>query len=412
MLRLFFCLPCLVEKIISISFLVVLVLAFGAKLSMSFLSYKLPKSVPFRRALHPTLFRLGSLVPLNSQFSSSSSDISPPEKKPRDTSKLCFAFVMSYVGTNYFGSQFVPNTPERPTVESHLMEALFKVGLISPSNYLLVNKLYWRRSSRTDKGVHACRMLVSSHVDVKRTLLDMPSEEISQFLCNSINSHLPSDIQVNSCHRVTFNFNSRRKVNWREYEYLLPVEFLSESSGNMSPSDVDNILEKLNNITSLFEGSNSFHNFHNVREKEFARRPMKNMNVSSSNNSNGEEVLNDSQNNIDMVEKLRNDDNDLEVDEVDNEPFDDMQDDFSPPVVEKLDYQISRDNMYRDLQDIYNRNVGPESLENKYLRFVPRTVNQQTYRLLYDFHADRVVTGSDGRKYVKMVIRGGSFLYK
>lgn len=48
-----------------------------------------------------------------------------------------------------------------------LLQALFDAGYIRESNYGDLDKIGWARCSRTDKGVHAARNVLSAKLELK-----------------------------------------------------------------------------------------------------------------------------------------------------------------------------------------------------------------------------------------------------
>jgi tRNA pseudouridine38-40 synthase len=98
-------------------------------------------------------------------------------------------------------------------VERELEAALHRVGSISDSNHLQLDKIGWARSSRTDKGVHAARLVVS----VK--LLFSPQWLVDdgnyQDFIQTVNRELPDDIRVFSCVKINKGFYARGACNWR-----------------------------------------------------------------------------------------------------------------------------------------------------------------------------------------------------
>lgn len=72
-----------------------------------------------------------------------------------------------YVGTKYHGLQHnYENTVFVPTIEYELEKALYSAGFIRESNYQQFHKIAWGRSSRTDKGVHAQKLIISVKLEI------------------------------------------------------------------------------------------------------------------------------------------------------------------------------------------------------------------------------------------------------
>lgn len=81
------------------------------------------------------------------------------------------ALVVGYVGTGYYGLQFNQRMAHLPTIEGEIEDALFRAGHIAESNYRDLAKIGWSRSSRTDKGVHAARLVLNAKLLVSMMVL-------------------------------------------------------------------------------------------------------------------------------------------------------------------------------------------------------------------------------------------------
>lgn len=108
--------------------------------------------------------------------------------------------VLEYDGTAYAGFQWQKG---RPTVQSSLEEAIFKV---TGENRRVI------ASSRTDAGVHARFQVVSFRTATRL------SEEV---LVRALNFYLPPDIAVKAAQKVEFSFNVQKHAISREYEYWI-----------------------------------------------------------------------------------------------------------------------------------------------------------------------------------------------
>lgn len=218
--------------------------------------------------------------------------------------------VLSFVGSKYHGLQ-LSSQPGIPTIESVLVKALVDIGAMRPSNAEDITKVAWSRSSRTDKGVHAARIILSmkvelhkswipeeSAVDVKTIakIARQPAENVHfTKIVELLNEQLPADIRAISCVRVSDGFVARSACSWREYEYVLPTDILTkkvefpapdspEAAFTPTPESVaerfsafdctqqteEEALARLNAALSQFVGTNNFHNFHNLRAKDIA----------------------------------------------------------------------------------------------------------------------------------------------
>jgi tRNA pseudouridine38-40 synthase len=66
--------------------------------------------------------------------------------------------LLSYSGVNYTGMQ---RNPDVPTIEEELLKAMLKNQWISEEGYKTPQQAFFQRAARTDKGVSACRQVVS-----------------------------------------------------------------------------------------------------------------------------------------------------------------------------------------------------------------------------------------------------------
>lgn len=175
--------------------------------------------------------------------------------------------IFGYVGECYCGLQW-NHLPEYPTVEEALMKALFETDMISEinfSNFKVQQLLNFERASRTDKGVHALRNVVSVAVmlpydpayaerrqaamrasgedhestavevtEVERKGTETEAEEGEEgsslqtvFSCEEakrlLNLALPPDLHVYAVVPVTRSFNAYLNCGGRRYEYYLPT---------------------------------------------------------------------------------------------------------------------------------------------------------------------------------------------
>jgi tRNA pseudouridine(38-40) synthase len=176
-----------------------------------------------------------------------------------------------YVGSRYNGLQMRPlEKCSLPTIENEMRIALSKAGHVIESNSFDLSKIGWSKSSRTDKGVHAARILFSAKLEIPEVFLKTAPDSNSKFLSfpevvKNINDYLPSDIRVFSCSRTAGGFDPRNSGTWRAYEYIMPLSILKTSDSD-SKSD-EELLQNLNKCLNQFEGCHSFHNFHRVRMK-------------------------------------------------------------------------------------------------------------------------------------------------
>lgn len=154
--------------------------------------------------------------------------------------KRATAIVFGYNGLGFNGSQKQPNSQR--TVEAELESALFGANFITEANYGDLHKVNWTRASRTDKGVHAIRTVIS----LRAMLTDEPLEA----QVAALNAKLPEDIRVFEFIPVINSFNAKHQASYREYSYFFPAALL--------PTDA---VEQLNKLTPKFVGSKNYHNF-------------------------------------------------------------------------------------------------------------------------------------------------------
>ena len=184
----------------------------------------------------------------SSRISSTGQQSNPPKQ----LGKRKMTVVCGYVGSNYRGLQIDTSDNAFSTVEGEMIKALVASGFVSESNAVDLSKIGWSRSSRTDKGVHASRIVLSMKLVVDNNF----NQKIhSQQYADRINEHLQDDIRVFSVTKVNQGFRAREAGSWREYDYVLPLSMIGGK------------LEEFDNLLRNFEGSKSFHNFHRVQRK-------------------------------------------------------------------------------------------------------------------------------------------------
>ena len=110
----------------------------------------------------------------------------------------CFALVLEYDGTDFYGSQAQPS---RRTVQGVLEQALFE---ISQQRLRLV------LAGRTDAGVHALGQVASFALATR-----LEPEELQR----ALNAVLPDDLAVQRCGEVSPRFSARYSAQSREYVY-------------------------------------------------------------------------------------------------------------------------------------------------------------------------------------------------
>ena len=166
----------------------------------------------------------------------------------------CFAIGVAYSGERYQGFQI--QAGDTPTVERDIQTALIAARLIAPG--MIEEKgrmnLFWSRSARTDRGVHACMNVVSCRMNA--SLIETregsgPLQLDQEAFVTLLNSHLPPSIRCMFINRVTMRFDARIHCDRRRYDYYLPAKF--------GKYIVDE--DKLRTEMQRFVGTHNFHNF-------------------------------------------------------------------------------------------------------------------------------------------------------
>ena len=200
-------------------------------------------------------------------------------------SKRKLALVIGYVGTPYHGLQR-PNRKEAaggdeaitvvPTVEEDLERALNAAGFIADFNMGDLSRLNWSRASRTDKGVHAARTVLSAKLAVQPSTIDEATGHCNDELVRQLNAALPDAIRAWSVVKMPKSFQARVCCSWREYEYLLPASLLEDrvdgtssdgaaAAGTGDAGGMATRRELFRSVLQSFEGHHSFHNFTRAR---------------------------------------------------------------------------------------------------------------------------------------------------
>uniref|UniRef100_A0A0G4I0W1 Pseudouridine synthase I TruA alpha/beta domain-containing protein n=1 Tax=Chromera velia CCMP2878 TaxID=1169474 RepID=A0A0G4I0W1_9ALVE len=131
--------------------------------------------------------------------------------------------VVGFVGSPYSGSQRNANS-KKETVEEVLFTALRNCGFVKENDSF--GRVRWSSSGRTDKGVHAVRLVFA----VKLTGVLGETLEAGQAASRKINEELKRmghPIEVFDVIRVIRGFSARYSCRRRRYTYLLPVSALS-----------------------------------------------------------------------------------------------------------------------------------------------------------------------------------------
>jgi hypothetical protein len=136
--------------------------------------------------------------------------------------KRKLGILVSFLGSNYGGFQI---NAEQRTLQAELELALFRSGIISPSNFGFPSKYSWSNSARTDKGVHAAAQVVS----LKGEMIfhsdngDKSVEDQLDAMREKVNEYLPSDVRVLDIERVTRPFCARTNRDKVRYQ-VRPAE--------------------------------------------------------------------------------------------------------------------------------------------------------------------------------------------
>ncbi|EFA80764.1 hypothetical protein PPL_06350 [Heterostelium album PN500] len=162
--------------------------------------------------------------------------------------KSPMALLFAYVGTGYHGLEY--QISGYNALENTLEQALFKAGLILPSNLGDLDRIRWSRSSRTDKGVHSLSTLLAGCLEIEDGSGYYP-EKVA-VLIEKINRGLPPNLRILALAPTSRSFDPRRQCTSRTYHYVLPKKYLGTKL----------TLEQINeSILPLYIGSNSYHNF-------------------------------------------------------------------------------------------------------------------------------------------------------
>lgn len=194
------------------------------------------------------------------------------KQKTERIKKRNFALMMGYLGKDYYGMQ---RNPHVKTIEEDLIGALFKAKLIDDDAFETIQNANFQRAARTDKGVSATRQVCSVKL-AEHASVDM------------INEHLPKEIRVFGLKRATKGFNCKSQCNARTYTYTLPTFAFAPDDPKLVSSEkwadeeiakrtkeleiidgkpfteyriTPEIIDKVNEVLKVFEGTHNFHNF-------------------------------------------------------------------------------------------------------------------------------------------------------
>ncbi|KAK8803369.1 hypothetical protein WA158_001063 [Blastocystis sp. Blastoise] len=161
--------------------------------------------------------------------------------------KVCIVY--GFYGKDYYGNTYNFN---KPAIENVLTNAIYNSGYYRSTNAWSPTRMKLIRSSRTDKGVSAMRLLMSTKLFVSDDLFDKYGH--SSKIVNNINSWLPEEIRVFSCVRVPSSFSPREDAVYRIYNYYIPIIPLYKLGYVLD-------MTRLQSILNRFVGSHNFSNF-------------------------------------------------------------------------------------------------------------------------------------------------------
>lgn len=172
------------------------------------------------------------------------------------------AITLGFLGTRYYGSLY---NPALPTIEGDLRCVVEKLHA-NPWGRKVKSKYEWSAISRTDAGVHACRLSIS--VLLLPQALDMNAhcgDHLPHFVC-ALNEELlkiKSDIIVYDAVIAPRSFDARSSCGFREYRYFIPTRFLCREESSTSSSTIQSMpaYSRLQSACAAFIGVFSYHNF-------------------------------------------------------------------------------------------------------------------------------------------------------
>uniref|UniRef100_A0A1I7X411 tRNA pseudouridine synthase n=1 Tax=Heterorhabditis bacteriophora TaxID=37862 RepID=A0A1I7X411_HETBA len=188
--------------------------------------------------------------------SSTARAVNDGEKKKRIKMSK-YAMLLAYQGKEYFGMQIQKGHPH-PTIESHLLDAMHKLGWITEEMRTQPNLFYFQRAARTDKAVSAVRQMCGMQLPL--------SEEYSITGPAQLNDILPKDIRVVGMRRATNWFHPQKLCDARTYSYTLPT-FAFAKPTELTTASFRIKQETIDEINSLLEIYLGTHNFFNYTSK-------------------------------------------------------------------------------------------------------------------------------------------------
>lgn len=161
--------------------------------------------------------------------------------------------IVSYKGTNYYGSQDLGLGEQKPTIERAIQQILKKI-----CNY---QDCSLSSASRTDAGVHAQGQVIK---------ITIPLVINSEKLLLGMNSLLPDDIRILHCEACTSAFNPNKDSKSKEYHYYFCTDSIHNPVFNDTvahlPSTKTSSIESLDvtllpEACKLFIGIHDFYSF-------------------------------------------------------------------------------------------------------------------------------------------------------
>jgi tRNA pseudouridine38-40 synthase len=184
----------------------------------------------------------------------------PAAKKSKRIQNRKYAMFLAYQGKNYFGMQVQSAGSNMPTIESHLLEAMLKCGIITEEQKNKPFSFSFQRAARTDRKVSAVRQCVSLFLSI--------TDDFVENGHNILNEHLPNDIRVLTIRRTIPSFHSQKKCDFRTYSYTMPTfafagtDSLTQPTFRMTPER----REEVNQVLKCFVGTHNFFNYTSKRE--------------------------------------------------------------------------------------------------------------------------------------------------
>eukprot|EP01138_Halocafeteria_seosinensis_P005619 gb/GECG01005742.1/.p1 GENE.gb/GECG01005742.1/~~gb/GECG01005742.1/.p1 ORF type:complete len:826 (+),score=109.87 gb/GECG01005742.1/:1-2478(+) len=192
--------------------------------------------------------------------------------------------VVAYDGTKYHGSFSVPHSSVN-TVDKQLWEALKKCDRVKVQDELRKEPSFplkqtgISRCSRTDKGVHALRYMLSLDLAILESEISWGRQ--AHHIADEINEFLPEDIRVTSCVRVSNKFQAKKAASSKVYDYYLPVSIFQrdlsnrlqslgrgqEWNGQLTEEETEG-LRRYNTCMQKMIGIHSFHNFTKPKDRK------------------------------------------------------------------------------------------------------------------------------------------------